>query len=153
MIVQGDGNLIVISMYGIKKTKQFSMNLVSTDMIALMDYFGQTSGIDGAKDGMEYTYGWAVCIDAPTLDESRWVCECEVVSSVATGESDTYFCRIKNVQVDEQIDIDTKGIDLTLFDPVIYSGNFAQYVVTQRYYIIYLEEEQTWGRNRPVKQS
>lgn len=123
--------LIVISMYGTKKTKQniqrtkqFSINLVSTGMLTLMDYFGQTSGLDGAKEEVPYTHGRAVCIDAPTLDESRWVCECEMLSSVATGESDTYFCRVKNVQIDERIDVDTNGVDLTLFDPVIYSGNY-----------------------------
>lgn len=128
---QGEEYLIAISMYGTKKTKQnvqrtkqFSINLVSTGMLALMDYFGQTSGHDGAKNGMEYAYGRAVCVDAPTLDESRWVCECEVLSSITTGESDTFFCRTKNVQVDEGIDIDTNGIDLTLFDPVINSGNY-----------------------------
>ncbi|MDE6388123.1 MAG: flavin reductase family protein [Lachnospiraceae bacterium] len=128
---QGEDYLIVISMYGTKKTKQnvqrtkqFSINLVSTGMIALMDYFGQTSGHDGAKDAMPYTYSRAVCVDAPALDESRWVCECEVVSAVTTGESDTFFCRVKNVQVDEKIDVDANGIDLTLFDPVIYSGNY-----------------------------
>lgn len=128
---QDDEYLIVISMYGTKKTKQnvqrtkqFSINLVSTGMVALMDYFGQTSGHNGIKDGMAYDFGRAVCVDAPTLDESRWVCECEVVSSVVTGKSETFFCRVKNVQVDETIDIDTKGIDLTAFDPIIYSGNY-----------------------------
>lgn len=128
---EGDENLIVISMYGEKKTRlnvertgQFSINLVSTSMVALMDYFGQTSGHDGVKDGMAYTYKKAVCVDAPTLDESRWVCECEVLSPVVTGQSETFFCRVKNVQVDEEIDIDVCGIDLTQFDPVIYSGNY-----------------------------
>lgn len=29
-----------------------------------------------------------------------------------------------NIQVDEEIDIDARGIDLTQFDPVIYSGNY-----------------------------
>ena len=54
---EGDTYLIVISMYGEKKTRQnvartgqFSINLVSTGMLALMDYFGQTSGHDGTKD-------------------------------------------------------------------------------------------------------
>ena len=37
---------------------------------------------------------------------------------------DTFFCRVKNVQVDEGIDVDTKGIDLTDFNPVVYSGNY-----------------------------
>lgn len=128
---EGDTYLIVISMYGEKKTRQnvartgqFSINLVSTGMLALMDYFGQTSGHDGTKDEMAYAYKNAVCVDAPTLDERRFVCECEVLSSVVTGQSETFFCRVRNVQIDEEIDIDARGIDLTQFDPVIYSGNY-----------------------------
>ena len=123
--------LIIISMFGTKRTKQnvqrtkqLSINLVSTDMLELMDYFGQTSGWNGVKDELPYRYDRGICVDAPTLDLSPWVCECEVSETVTTGQSDTFFCRVKNVQVDERIDVDTKGIDLTLFDPVIYSGNY-----------------------------
>ncbi|MBQ8596519.1 MAG: flavin reductase [Lachnospiraceae bacterium] len=127
-----DGNcLLIISMYGTKKTKQntlrnrqLSVNMVSTSMLRLMDYFGQTSGKEGVKDALPYTYERSEYVNAPTLDQSPWVCECEVVNVVNTGESDTFFCRIKNVQVDETVDVDTKGIDLTAFDPVIYSGNY-----------------------------
>ena len=43
-------------------------------------------------------------VDAPILDASRWVYECEVVRSVETGESTTFFCRIKNIQIDEQLE-------------------------------------------------
>lgn len=128
---QGDDYLIVISMWGTKKTKQnvqrtgqFSINLVSRDLLMLMDYFGQTSGKDGVKDALSYTWSNALCIDAPTLDETRWVCECEVVQTVTTGESDTFFCKVKNVQIDERIDVDGFGIDLTKLDPVIYSGHY-----------------------------
>lgn len=70
------------------------MNLVSTDMLGLVDYFGSPE-----KDSYKRTY----CCDrsefvyAPVLDVSRWVYECEVVSSVKTGAS---------------------------FDPVIYSGQY-----------------------------
>ena len=127
-----DGDyLIVISMYGtkktkqnVKRTKQLSINLVSTDMLQLMDYFGQTSGWDGVKDKLPYPYSKAACVNAPTLDQSPWVCECEVWQTVTTDQSDTFFCRVKNVQVDERIDVDSRGIDLTQFDPVIYSGNY-----------------------------
>ena len=45
---EGDGYLLVISMFGTKKTKQnvlrtgmFSASLVSTDMLPLMDYSGK----------------------------------------------------------------------------------------------------------------
>lgn len=123
--------LIVISMYGTKKTKQnvqrtgqFCINLATSQMIALVDYFGQTSGKEGRKDALPYDVSRAECVEAPTLDQSPWVVECEVAQTVTTGQSDTFFCRIRNVQVDEQIDVDTRGIDLTAFDPVIYSGNY-----------------------------
>lgn len=49
---------MVISMFGTKRTKQnvvrtgiLSVNLVSTDLIALMDYFGTHHAKDGKKDG------------------------------------------------------------------------------------------------------
>ncbi len=123
--------LIIISMYGTKQTKrnvqrtgQFSVNLATPPMLELVDYFGQTSGKNGQKKAVPYTWDKALCVEAPTLDVSPWVCECEVARTVTTGESDTFFCRVKNVQVDEGIDVDTKGIDLTDFNPVVYSGNY-----------------------------
>lgn len=122
--------LLVISMYGSKKTKdnisktrKLSANLVSTDMLQLVDYFGSVSGRDGKKDGVDYGYSEGEVVSVPTLNESKWVYECEVVKIVQTGETDTYFCDIKNVQVDASIDI-SKGVDLTQFDPVVYSGHY-----------------------------
>lgn len=127
----GEKCLLVISMFGTKKTKmnvkksmRLSANLVSTDMLPLVDYFGSTSGHSGLKNGMDYAVGEGEIVKVPTLDASKWVYELEVVKFVACGESDTFFCDIKNVQVDETIDVDTNGIDLTMFDPVIYSGNY-----------------------------
>ena len=124
-------NLIIISMYGTKQTKQnvqrtgqLCINLATREMLHLVDYFGQTSGKDGKKDAIPYTWEKAVCVEAPTLTQSPWVCECEVAQSVTTGESDTFFCRVRNVQVDERIDADIWGLDLTELDPVIYSGKY-----------------------------
>lgn len=127
-----DDYLLVISMFGTKKTKQnvlrtgiLSVNLVSTDMLELMDYFGTRHAKDGRKDAIPYKVGKGEAIDVPVLDASRWVYECEVVQSVETGESTTFFCRIKNVQIDEQLECDdTFDIDLTKLDPVVYSGMY-----------------------------
>lgn len=126
---EGQEYLLVVSMFGTKKTKQnvirekaLTVNLVSTDMLHLVDYFGSPE-----KDRMKKTYAYekSEFVYAPVLDASRWVYECEVVSSVKTGDSDTFFCRIKNIQIDESIDVgDTFEIDLTKFDPVIYSGQY-----------------------------
>jgi len=124
-------NLIIISMYGTKKTKQntqrtgqFSINLVTRALLPLMDYFGQTSGKQGVKDALPYSWSPAEAVDAPTLNETPWVCECEVVRTLTTGESDTFFCKVKNVQADERLFADSFGLDLTKLDPVIYSGDY-----------------------------
>lgn len=126
----GDRYLLVISMFGTKKTKQnvhktkrLSANLVSTDMLPLVDYLGSVSGHVGTKQEMDYKVSEGEVIKVPTLDASKWVYELEVVKTVTCGASDTFFCDIKNVQMDEEIDI-TEGIDLTCFDPVIYSGHY-----------------------------
>lgn len=127
-----DDYLLVISMFGSKRTKQnvlrtglLSANLVSTDMLSLMDYFGTHHAEDGAKDDMEYSISRGEIVDVPVLDASRWVYECEVSQSVVTGNSTTFFCRIRNIQMDERFEFaDTFDIDLTKLDPVIYSGMY-----------------------------
>jgi len=129
---EGDGYLLVISMFGSKRTKQnvirtgiFSANLVSTDMLPLMDYFGSKHAKDGKKNDMEYGVSRGAVLDVPTLDESPWVYECEVARSVENGDSTTFFCHIKNIQMDERLSPkDTFDIDLTVLDPVIYSGRY-----------------------------
>ena len=125
-----DRYLLVISMFGTKQTKKnaeatkvLSANLVSTDMLHLMDYFGSNSGKNAQKDAITYEHSKANTVNAPTLNASKWVYECEISRSIQTGDSDTYFCDIKDVQIAETIDI-SDGIDLTLFDPVIYSGRY-----------------------------
>ena len=127
-----DDFLLVISMHGSKRTKEnvrstglLSANLVSTDMLELMDYFGTHSAKDGAKDALPYAVARGTCLDVPVLDASRWVYECEVAQTVELGESTTFFCRIRNVQMDEQLEYsDLFDVDLTKLDPVIYSGMY-----------------------------
>lgn len=129
-----DDYLLTISMFGTKRTKQnvirtgiLSVNLVSTDMLELMDYFGTHHAEDEKKDRFSYAVGRGEIVDVPILEASRWIYECEVVRSVETGESTTFFCRIRNIQVDEQLkckDTDIFNVDLTKLDPVIYSGMY-----------------------------
>lgn len=129
---EGDGYLLVISMFGTKRTKQnvirtgmFSANLVSTEMLPLMDYFGSKSAKNGKKNDVTYSVSRGAVLDVPTLDESPWVYECEVAKSVETGDSTTFFCHIRNIQIDERLSPnDTFDIDLSVLDPVIYSGKY-----------------------------
>lgn len=129
---KGNDYLLVISMFGTKRTKQnvirtgvLSVNLVSTDMLELMDYLGTHHAKDGKKDAVSYAVGRGEVVDVPVLDASRWVYECEVVHSVETGESTTFFCKIRNVQIDERVECaDAFDVNLTKLDPVIYSGMY-----------------------------
>ena len=128
----GDDYLLVVSMFGTKRTKQnvlrtglLSANLVSRDMLELMDYLGTRHARDGKKDGLTYGVSRGAVLDVPVLDASRWVYECEVAQSVETGASTTFFCRIRNVQMDEGLACeDAFDVDLTRLDPVIYSGMY-----------------------------
>ena len=129
---EGDGYLLVISMFGTKMTKQnvlrtgvFSACLVSTDMLPLVDYFGSRHAADGKKDTVSCGISRGEVLDVPVLDQSRWVYECEVSRAVGTGDSTTFFCPIRNIQMDERLTCkDPFDVDLTLLDPVIYSGKY-----------------------------
>ncbi len=128
----GDEYLLVISMFGTKRTKSnvqrtgiFSANLVSTDMLPLMDHFGTRHAADGSKEDLSHKVVRGEVLDVPVLDESRWVYECEVAKAVETGESTTFFCYIRNIQMDERLNPkDTFDVDLMTLDPVIYSGRY-----------------------------
>ena len=127
-----DDYLLVISMFGTKRTRQNVMRtgmlsacLVSTDMLPPMDYFGTRRAKDGRKDAMAYAVSRGAVLDVPVLDASRWVYECEVARTVETGVSATFFCPVRNVQIAETVDCaDTFDVDLTKLDPVIYSGMY-----------------------------
>ena len=129
---KGDGYMLVISMSGTKMTKQnvlrtgiFSANLVSTEMLPLMDYFGSRHAVNSRKDEITYAVSRGQVLDVPVLDQSRWVYECEVSQKVDTGDSTTFFCPIRNIQMDERLICkDTFDVDLTVLDPVIYSGKY-----------------------------
>jgi len=94
-------------------------------MIELMDYFGTHHAKDGKKDGISYDVGRGEIVDVPVLEASRWIYECEVVQSIEIGESTTFFCRIRNIQIEEQMECrDTLDVNLTKLEPVIYSGMY-----------------------------
>ena len=124
--------LLVTSMFGSKTTKRnvqrngkLSVNLVSRDMVGLMDYFGTHHAKDGKKNALDYSVSRGEKVDVPVLDASRWVYECEVEQSVETGDSTTFFCRVLNIQCDEKMQCtDPFGIDLTQLDPIICSGQY-----------------------------
>ena len=132
-VTYGEQFLLIISMNGGKKTKEniartnmLSANLVSTDMLELLDYFGSRSGKDGQKSDISFDYEDGAVLHVPTLSLSRWVYECEIESTVQKGDTTTYFCKMKNVQFIEDLagNDGLWGVDLTVLEPVVYSGMY-----------------------------
>ena len=127
----GDHGLMVISMNGAKKTKDniartgmMSANLVSTDMLELLDYFGANSGLDAPKNALPYEYENGHVLRVPTLNASRKVFECEVVNTHETSDTTTYFCRSRNCQKIEGLGSAFAHMDMALLEPVVYSGRY-----------------------------
>lgn len=124
-----DHPLMVVNIFGTKRTKEniartnlLSANLVSVDMLELLDYFGSCSGLKAPKNGVAYEYADGHVLHVPTLNRSRRVFECEVVNTFETSDSTTYFCRSRNCQQIEGLD-NTRE-DTALLEPVVYTGRY-----------------------------
>ena len=124
-----DHYLMVISMNGAKKTKDniartglLSANIVSVDMLELLDYFGLGSGLEDSKTALPYEYSDGHVLRVPTLNASRRVFECKVVNIFETSDTTTYFCKSENCQQIAELDDTYK--DMALLEPVVYSGRY-----------------------------
>ncbi|WP_160687121.1 flavin reductase family protein [Clostridium sp. C2-6-12] len=106
----------------IQRTKMFSANLVSTDMLWLADYFGCTHGSEGIKNKINYDFNNGSVLNVPLLDSSKWVFECEVSKIIELEGSHIFIGKIKNIQIAEQFkNMDMEMIDLLQLDPVLYA--------------------------------
>lgn len=107
----------------VEKNGLFSANLVTTKMMYMADYFGNTSGYKSNKCediGVEYTKGHVM--NVPILLESPWVYECLLVDIIEKGSGYIYIEEIKNIVVDETIEDTLYGkINMSTLDPLIYA--------------------------------
>jgi len=125
----GPQGLMVISMNGPKKTKKniartgvLSANLVSIDMLEMLDYFGSHTGLDAPKNALPYEYEDGYVLNVPTLNISRRVFECQVVNTFETSDTITYFCKSMNRQEIEGLC--GKKEDTDLLEPLVYTGRY-----------------------------
>jgi flavin reductase (DIM6/NTAB) family NADH-FMN oxidoreductase RutF len=107
----------------VERNGMFSANLVTTNMMFMADYFGNTSGYEKNKcEDIQVEYSKGGVLNVPVLKESSWVYECSLVDVIAKGGGYIYIGEIKNIMVDEAINDTGYGkIDLTNLDPLIYA--------------------------------
>lgn len=107
----------------VERNKMFSVNLVTTEMMDIADYFGTHSGYSLDKcmvANVAFSKGEAV--NAPVLDMSPWIYECELSDIIQVEGGAVYIGKVKNILVDDKIkDTDYGKIDMINVDPLIYA--------------------------------
>lgn len=103
---------------GEKLTKQrihatgiFSANLVTEDMLALADYFGNKDGHFPEKMNLPLEVEKGSVLNVPVLSCSPYVFELEVKQYIPLDGGEVMLCRIRNVLADEQLADQSKSIE------------------------------------------
>lgn len=107
----------------VEKNGIFSANLVSTKMMYMADYFGNTTGYEKNKcKDIDVKYIKGKVLNVPVLEESPWIYECKLMDTIKNGNGYIYIGEVKNILVDESIkDTSYGNIDMTSIDPLIYA--------------------------------
>ena len=107
----------------VEKKRMFSVNLVTTEMMDIADYFGIQSGFDTDKcEIVNVNCTKGEILNVPIIDMSPWVYECQLIDMVQEGEGTIYIGEVKNIIVDDKIPDTAYGkINMIEVDPLIYA--------------------------------
>ena len=113
---------------GIRKSKKFSINLVSREMLPKADYVGSVSGASVDKsDVFAYHTGEN---GTPVIDVSPLTMECNVVDTYKTDGFDNFICAVVNTYAAPDV-LDSNGkLDYTRLKPVLFEFPTYSYLAT-----------------------
>lgn len=94
----------------IKETKEFGVNIATTNFKDEVDYLGSVSGKDEDKLANIDTFD-ADIINVPLLVDCPVNFECKVIESVKPGTHDVFFGRVVKVHCDEEYLKEDNSID------------------------------------------
>ena len=112
----------------IMKNKAFTISVCTKDMAAEADYLGIASGKNEdkfAKTGL--TAVASDVVNAPYIDESPLVIECQLIHSYELGIHVMLVGEIKDVKCDEDKLIDGKNPDVEKIMPLIFTPGTRDY--------------------------
>lgn len=89
----------------IQKTRIFSANLVTEELLPLADYFGSVDGRNSDKMNVPFDWERGAVLNVPVLTKSPVVFELEVDQFIPTNDEDcvVLLCKIRNVLQDESL--------------------------------------------------
>lgn len=113
---------------GIRKSKKFSINLVSREMLPKADYVGSVSGASVDKSDV-FDYHWGAN-GSPVIDSSPLTMECDVVDVYETDGFDNFICSVANTYADPEV-LDSNGKpDYMRLKPVLFDFPTYSYIAT-----------------------
>lgn len=113
---------------GIRKSKKFSINLVSREMLPKADYVGSVSGASVDKSNV-FDYHWGEN-GTPVIDASPLTMECDVVDIYETEGFDNFICSVANTYAAPEV-LDGNGkLDYTRLKPVLFEFPTYSYIAT-----------------------
>jgi flavin reductase (DIM6/NTAB) family NADH-FMN oxidoreductase RutF len=109
---------------GILENETYSVNLPSTDMLAVTDYCGIVSGNDVDKSALFETF-YGELETAPMIRECPVNLECRVIEEFSIQHRHVFVGQVVQTCVDEEFVTERDGrrviADLTRLDPIIYA--------------------------------
>lgn len=95
----------------IHAAKVFSANLVTEEILPIADYFGNIEGYNEDKMKVDVEFERGRVLNVPIFSKSPWVYELEVDRSVVFDEGEVFFCKIRNVLVDDYVSDESLSIE------------------------------------------
>ena len=90
----------------IERSKVFSANLVTEELLPVADYLGHVNGKNPDKMKIDLDIAKGEVLDVPILDKAPVVFELEVTDFVRKHDGEIMLCKIRNVLQDEYLSSD-----------------------------------------------
>lgn len=114
-----------VTSIGIRKNKEFSVNIPSSDMLELTDYVGIVSGKKTDKSTL-FPVTRGELAHAPMIETCPIAIECRLAQTVIVGEHEIFIGEVVETHIDAACLTDGKP-DLAKVDPVLFDFPGLQY--------------------------
>lgn len=90
----------------IHRTKMFSANLVTEELLPIADHMGTVSGNDPNKMKVDLEFGQGAVLPVPVVNASPVNFELEVMQFIPLHDGEVMLCKIRNVLQDSSLSSD-----------------------------------------------
>ncbi|MDZ4169275.1 MAG: flavin reductase family protein [Coriobacteriia bacterium] len=112
----------------IRESGSFTVNIPTSAMAPVVDYFGMVSGRTADKFAVTgLTLSPSELVEAPIIDECPYNLECRVTHEVEVGSYVVVFGEVLQAHAEEAVLTDGDQVDIAALDPLIYIAGAREY--------------------------